>query len=227
MSPSDDRAVDPSADSHATEAPARDRPRFAYPIFLDLTDVSVLVVGGGPIGARKAAGLRNAGAVVRLVATRVSDAIDRAHFADIRERPFEVDDLDGMRLVVTATGDHDTDAAVSRAARDAGIWTNAADQPVDCEFILPAIARAGRLTVAVSTDGASPALARALRDRAAAYVTDDVAALADELAESRARVKALGESTEDIDWSPMIDRRLDAQIAFTDRLTSFPASDIE
>ena len=56
---------------------------------------------------------------------------------------------------------------MSAAARARGIWTNAADQPVDCEFILPAIARSGRVTVAVSTDGASPALAKALRDRIA------------------------------------------------------------
>jgi siroheme synthase-like protein len=212
MSPSDDPAANSPAFSPGSDTSVRARPRFAYPVFLDLAGVPALVVGGGSIGARKAAGLRDAGAVVRLVATQVSDAIDRALFTDIRERSFEVGDLDGVRLVITATGDHDTDAAVSAAAREAGIWTNAADQPVDCEFILPAISRSGRVTVAVSTDGASPALARALRDRAAAFLTDDIAALAQELADTRARVKALGESTEAIDWSPMIDRRLDSQI---------------
>ncbi len=64
------------------------------------------------------------------------------------------------------------------------------------------------MTVAVSTDGASPALAKALRDRFATMLGDDVAALAEELAEARAAVKAGGGSTEDVDWSAMIGRVL-------------------
>ncbi|MET0909770.1 MAG: bifunctional precorrin-2 dehydrogenase/sirohydrochlorin ferrochelatase [Ilumatobacteraceae bacterium] len=180
-------------------------PRFAYPVFLDLHDVPVLVVGGGPIGARKVAGLHACGASVRLVAADVSDAVDRAQCAEVRERPFADDDLDGVRLVITATGDQTTDTEIATQARQRGIWTNAADQPVDCDFILPAIVTAGRVTAAISTDGASPALAKALRDRCAAVVTDDVAALADELAVARAAIKARGESTEDVDWSPRID----------------------
>jgi siroheme synthase-like protein len=180
-------------------------PRFAYPVFLDLHDVLVLVVGGGPIGARKVAGAHAAGARVRLVATVVSDAVDRAHCAEVRERPFEDVDLDGVRLVITATGDHDTDASIADAARARAIWTNAADQPVDCDFILPAIASTGRVTAAISTDGASPALAKALRDRCASLLSEEVAALANELAAERAAVKARGESTEDIDWSPRIE----------------------
>ena len=182
--------------------------RFSYPVFLDLTDVPVLVVGAGPIGARKADALHEAGARVRVVATEMGPTLDRDRFDDVREHPFDIDDLDGIRLVITATGDADVDAAVSVAARSAGIWTNAADQPIDCEFILPAITRAGRVTVAVSTDGASPALAKALRDRIATLLDDDVVALAEELAAARAAVKAHGGSTEDVDWSAMIERVL-------------------
>jgi len=181
---------------------------FSYPVFLDLADVPVLVVGAGPIGARKAQALHEAGARVRVVATALGPDFDRDRYDDVRERPFRADDLDEVRLVITATGDVDVDAAVSAAARARGIWTNAADQPVDCEFILPAIARSGRVTVAVSTDGASPALAKALRDRIATMLGDDVAALAEELAEARAAVKADGRSTEDVDWSAMIERVL-------------------
>jgi len=183
--------------------------RFAYPVFLDLHGVLVLVVGGGHVGARKVAGLHAAGADVRLVATVVSDSVDRATCVEISERSFAAADLDGVRLVVTATGDRQTDATISALARERSIWTNAADQPVDCDFILPAIASTGGVTAAVSTDGASPALAKALRDRVAAMLTDDVAALAVELAVERADIKARGESTEDIDWSPRIDAVLD------------------
>ncbi|MGB0114277.1 MAG: bifunctional precorrin-2 dehydrogenase/sirohydrochlorin ferrochelatase [Ilumatobacteraceae bacterium] len=177
---------------------------FAYPVVLDLHDVPVLVVGGGRIGARKAAGLAAAGALVRLVATEVSTHVDRSGVDDVRERAFEPIDLDDVRLVVTATGDATVDAAVSAAARARGIWTNAADQPIDCGFILPAIVRRGRVSVAVSTDGASPALARELRNVLADLLTVEIGELADELASERAAVQASGASTEDIDWGPRV-----------------------
>ncbi len=182
--------------------------RFAYPVFLDLHAVPVLVVGGGRIGWRKASGLLAAGATVRLVATEVSHHVDRGVIeeagGEVLECSFDHDHLAGMRLVVTATGDIETDATISAAARQQGIWTNAADQPVDCEFILPAITRSGRVTGAISTDGASPALAGYLRDRLAEVLTPEVAFIADTLAAERAAVQAAGGSTEDIDWRPRI-----------------------
>ncbi len=178
---------------------------FGYPVYLDLTGVTVLVVGAGPVAARKVAGLVAAGALVRVVAPDVSAALDRDTVADLRQRTFDPADLDGVRLVVTATGRPDVDAEVAAAATAAGIWVNAADQPADCSFILPAIARRGSLAIAVSTDGASPALARRLRDHAAALLTDDVAALAEELRARRTAVRTAGGSTEDVDWSALID----------------------
>ena len=110
-----------------------------------------------------------------------------------------------MRLVVTATGVEAVDAAVAADARARGIWVNAADQPADCDFILPAIARQGPVSVAVSTDGRSPALAASLRDRIASLLTPELATLADDLAAERSAIKASGGSTEDRDWSARID----------------------
>ena len=184
------------ADEHAS--------RFGYPVFLDLHGVAVLVVGGGRIGARKADGLAAAGARVHLVAIEVSDHVDRSSLAELRVSAFTTADLAGMRLVITATGDAEVDAAVSADARAAGIWTNAADQPIDCEFILPAIARRGRVSVAVSTDGASPALARELRNVIDEMLTDEIGTLAETLAAERAAVQASGVSTEDIDWTQRV-----------------------
>jgi siroheme synthase-like protein len=174
-------------------------------VWLDLHDVPVLVVGAGPVAARKVDGLAAAGAAVRVVATAVSAALDLDAVSVLHVRPYEPGDVAGARLVVTATGDATVDAAVAADATAAGVWVNAADQPADCSFILPAIARNGTLTIAVSTDGASPALARRLRDHAGALLTDGVVALAEVLAARRADIRRAGGSTEDVDWSDLID----------------------
>ncbi len=182
--------------------------RFAYPVALDLHGVPVLVVGAGPVAARKVAGLTAAGARVRVVAPEVSAAmageVERGDVVSLDQRPFEHGDLDGVRLVVTCTGT-ETDHEVALAAAAAGIWVNAADRPDDCSFILPAVARNGSLSIAVSSDGTSPALAQRLRDESARLLSDDVAALADRLSDQRAAIKARGGSTENHDWSADID----------------------
>jgi siroheme synthase-like protein len=182
--------------------------RFEYPVALDVSGVPVRVVGAGPVAARKVAGLAIAGALVRVVAPDVSAQLDLGQVADMRRRHYEAGDLDGVRLVVTATGRPEVDAAVAADAAAAGLWVNAADQPADCSFILPAIARNGPLTIAVTTDGSSPALAGRLRDRAAALLDDDVVELAGRLSAERTTIKSQGGSTEDHDWRPIIDEAL-------------------
>lgn len=193
----------------AGERPDSSSTRFAYPVFLDLHGVFVLVVGGGPIGARKCEGLAAAGARVRLVAPSISESLDVEAIAEVHERAFRPSDLDDVRLVVAATGDQAVDAEVSSAARERGIFVNAADQPVDCDFILPAIARTGRITAAISTDGASPTLASELRNLVTELLTPEVANLAEELSAERAAVHAAGDSTEKIDWKPRVRAALD------------------
>ena len=186
--------------------------KFGYPVVLDLHGVPVLVVGAGPVAVRKIAGLVAAGADVRVVAPHVDERLDRDGIADLRARAYESGDLDGMRLVVTATGVEAVDAAVAADARAIGIWVNAADLPAECGFILPAIARQGPVSVAVSTDGTSPALAVRLRDRIATLLTPELATLADDLAAERSAIKTSGGSTEDHDWSARIDAALDAAL---------------
>ena len=187
----------------------RDQQRFAYPVSLDLRRVPVLVVGGGPVGARKVAGLARAGARVRLVAREIGGDVVRSSVSEVHEREFVPGDLDGVRLVVTATGIATVDTSIAAAARERGIWVNAADQPDDCDFILPAVHRSGRVTVAIGTDGASPALAQWLRDRVGelldVHAGGDVAALAEELSLARDRIRADGGSTEEVDWSARIE----------------------
>jgi precorrin-2 dehydrogenase/sirohydrochlorin ferrochelatase len=182
---------------------------FGYPVYLDVHDVVVLVVGAGRVGARKAAALADAGAVVRVVAPDVDPELGAAAVGSIARRAYEPSDLEGVRLVITATGIADVDSTVAADATARGIWVNAADRPVDCTFILPAVARRGDISVAVSTDGTSPAIASWLRDRIGDEIlTDDVLAVAEKIATRRREVQTAGGSTEDVDWRAEIDRLL-------------------
>lgn len=185
-----------------------------YPVMLDLRGRRVLIVGAGPIATRKAEGVLADGALVRVVAPAVCDEMLALKNANpntitIDTRAYEVADLDGAWLVITATNDRTVQQQVYDDAVAACCWVNAADDPDRCAFILPAVHREGPVTVSVSTAGASPALAQALRDRMRACVPSDIAAIADELRERRATIKAAGGSTEAIDWRPIVDGLLD------------------
>lgn len=144
-----------------------------YPVYLDLEGRDVLVVDSGTMAREKADGLRAAGAAVSLVA---ADAFSDA-------------DVEGKALVVAAT-DEKTGARVAAAAGRANVFCNVADVPRHCSFILPAIHREGPITVAVSTGGASPALAQWLRGQIAELVRPEHARLAERLRALRPWAKA-------------------------------------
>ncbi|MEP7114573.1 MAG: NAD(P)-dependent oxidoreductase [Ilumatobacteraceae bacterium] len=177
---------------------------FDYPIMLDLTGVPVLVVGGGMVAFRKIEGLVKAHADVAVVAPWVVDAI-RELPVRVTLRRFESSDLTAVRLAITATDDPVVNAAVAAEANERGIWVNSADDPANCTFTLPAVARDGVVTVAVGTGGSSPALASHLRGALEKWLVEIGAARAAvELAAQRSEFKANGVSTESIDWSDRV-----------------------
>ncbi len=143
-----------------------------YPIFANLTDKPCLVVGGGAVGERKVQDLRIAGARVTVVSPNLTPALaELAGAGEIRHlaEDFRPEHVSGMAMVMAATDDPEVNARVSAAAQAAAIWVNVADAPEFCTFIVPAQVRRGDLTVAISTGGASPALARKLREELQQY----------------------------------------------------------
>jgi siroheme synthase-like protein len=139
-----------------------------YVACLDLKGLRCLVVGRGAMADEKVEGLRACGADV-VVAEEYDPAL-----------------LDGVWLVVVANGDGER---IFADANERRIFCNVADVPHLCSFILPALHRRGPITVAVSTAGASPALAQWLRDRFAAQVGFEHEQLAGELQRIRPWVK--------------------------------------
>jgi precorrin-2 dehydrogenase/sirohydrochlorin ferrochelatase len=138
-----------------------------YPIFAVIEDKPCLVVGGGAVGERKVQDLLAAGARVSVVSQTLSPALtslaSRGEIIYLSEN-FVDTQVEGMALVMAATDDPEVNARVSIAAQARGIWVNVADEPEHCTFIVPAQVRRGDLTLAISTGGASPALARQVRE---------------------------------------------------------------
>lgn len=197
-----------------------------YPVNLVLEARRCLVVGGGPVAARKAEGLLACGAQVHLVAPQVGAEVRRLarceHGPGVgtagdeplsqfhqgliwEERAYASKDLLGCCLVVAATDDQAANRAVAADAEEAGVWVNVADDPDACMFTLPAVLRSGPVMVAVSTGGHSPALAGWLRTRLAEQVGPEYGVLAELLSEARDQLRASGRSTEGLDWKSALD----------------------
>ncbi len=139
-----------------------------YPVFLDLKDKPVLVVGGGRVAERKVYTLLDAGAKITIIAKEISynlNGLLEQNKALLLGRRFLPRHLDGVFLVIAATDDPQLNAEVAREARRRGVLVNAVDQPEECTFILPSLVKRGDLIIAVSTSGKSPALAKKLRKR--------------------------------------------------------------
>jgi precorrin-2 dehydrogenase / sirohydrochlorin ferrochelatase len=155
-----------------------------YMACLDLTGRRCLVVGGGTVGLEKARGLLAAGAEVDVTAPEVVDELRDLPVRWIRAR-YASSDLTGYWLVIAATPDRAVNRRVFDDAEASGVFCNVADDPELCSFILPAIHRQGPIAVAVSTGGASPALAQRLRSEISELVTPRHAELAEELRKLR------------------------------------------
>jgi siroheme synthase-like protein len=157
-------------------------------MFLEVGDRPCVVIGGGTIAEGKVNGLLAAGAAVTVVSPTLTEVLaGAARTGRITHRPraYRDGDLAGFTLGFVATDDGAVNAAVAAEGRRRGVWVNAADDPAHCDFILPAVVRRGALAVAVSTGGASPALARAVREELEQHLGEDYAALVDVVGEVR------------------------------------------
>jgi len=137
-----------------------------YPIFVDLQDQGVLVVGGGEVAERKIRDLLTYGCRVSLASLRLTPylkgLVDRG---EIRRIDPDVPDesFDSFFMVISATDDSGLNSRIASKAKAHGILVNSVDQPLDCTFIMPSVVRSGGLQIAISTGGKSPALAKKIR----------------------------------------------------------------
>ena len=159
-----------------------------FPIYLDMTRRRCLVIGGGAVAERKIANLLEAGAEVTVLSPDVTENIARwskRELLQLKARRFRDGDLAGFELAFVATDDPEVNDAAYREGQSGGVWINTADDPAHCDFILPSVLRRGDLTVAVSSGGNSPALARTIREELELYLTQEYETLAQMAAEAR------------------------------------------
>jgi len=133
-----------------------------YPIYLDLSQRRVVVVGAGKVGMRKIRGLLDAGAQVTVVSPEGAGDLAGTNWI---QREYRRGDLSGAFLAYAATEVRRVNEAVTEEARELAIPINVADAPADCGFIVPARLQIDDLQIAVSTGGTKPGRAAAIRDR--------------------------------------------------------------
>jgi siroheme synthase-like protein len=164
-----------------------------YMACLKLTGRRCLVVGAGAVGLEKIEGLLACDAGVHVIATEVDSPVQELADAgdiELTVRPYRRGDLEGHFLAIAATSDTDVNVAVFEEAESRSMLCNVVDVPPLCSFILPAIVRTGPISIAISTAGASPALAKRMKREIGELFGDQYAELAELLNDARGWAKA-------------------------------------
>lgn len=163
-----------------------------YSMNLRISGREAVVVGGGRVAYRKVQGLLDAEARVTVVSPELTDGLmNLAENAQISWRPkqFSSEDLEGALLIIAATNDRQTNLAVKKHAA-ANQLVNLADDPEESDFQVPSVLKRGKLTIAVSTSGASPVLAKKICGQLEQMFDEQYESYLDFLASSRNKIKA-------------------------------------
>lgn len=178
-----------------------------YPVFINLKDCVCLVAGLGAVGRRKAEGLIASGPkLIRLVDPAPAQTEEQRLAAQARaagvnlvreERSFAPEDLEDCVLAFAATGDREVNQYIARLCQKRNIMCNAADDPDISGFLVPAVWRQANIQAAISTSGASPALAAHIRDELAIFLDGRYTVLAQLLDHLRPLLLELNLGTEE------------------------------
>ncbi|MDD3312007.1 bifunctional precorrin-2 dehydrogenase/sirohydrochlorin ferrochelatase [Pseudodesulfovibrio sp.] len=171
-----------------------------YPIFVNLENKRCLVVGAGEVGKRKIQSLLDAGPGWLTIVDTAPAAPELAPLlardnVEFFQRGFEDTDVDGRFLVIACTSSETVNWRISNLCAERGILCNIVDQPEKCSFIVPATVKRGDLTVAISTAGRSPAMAKRIRKELQENFGEEYASLLTLMGRLRPLLLGLGRTT--------------------------------
>ncbi len=160
------------------------------PIALDVAGKLCLVVGGGPVAARKARSLLECAAKVRVVAPQLCETLETLRGQiEYSKRAFQPDDCAECRLIFACANRREVNEQVAIEARRLGLWCNIADDSISSDFHGAATIRRGGMTIAISTNGGSPALSKHLKAKIESVVGDEYAQLLELMSARRATIE--------------------------------------
>jgi precorrin-2 dehydrogenase/sirohydrochlorin ferrochelatase len=165
-----------------------------YPIYLDIEDRNVVIIGGGNVCARKAETMMKYGARVTVFSPEFTEEIEqwaREGCLGIRRKRYEAADLDDAHIVIASTDDQSVNEQIAADCRARRIPVNVVDVTPLCEFIIPAIIEKGSIQIAISTGGKSPAIARTLKEDLQRMIGPEYAEVNDVLATLRDEAKRI------------------------------------
>lgn len=160
-----------------------------FPFFIDIQDKEGLIVGGGRIAAHKIEKLRPFGARLTVISPEIRRELAEDTSLICLKREFTDSDIRGKHFVIAASDNRELNARIGRICREAGILVNVADDRENCGFLFPALVKEGRLTVGISTGGASPQVAAAVRSRTAQELPGQMESILDYLESIRELAK--------------------------------------
>jgi siroheme synthase-like protein len=179
-----------------------------YPIFLNISRKKCVVVGGGRVALRKVRALLEYGAGVEVISPDpCPELIELAKSGRIHilHRHYQPGDLQKAVIAIAATDNSALNQQVIKEAKGKAVLVNVIDEPENSDFIVPSYVRRGSMTIAVSTAGKSPALARKIRTRLEKELGDEYASLVRLIGEVRAEVKRQGIKVTGDDWQEALD----------------------
>lgn len=179
-----------------------------YPVFLNISHRRCIVVGGGRVALRKARVLLEHGADVTVISPDLCHEL--AELAESGEisalaREYQAGDLENAFVAIAATDNSAVNRQVVAETRRGAVLVNVVDDAENSDFIVPSYLRRGEITIAVSTNGKSPALARKIRLRLERELGDEYALLANLISEVRMQVKREGIEVDSDGWQEALD----------------------
>ena len=174
-----------------------------YPIFLNLEGKRCVVIGGGRVAEGKLVKLAESGSQITVISPEATPTIRQAAqqgSIEWLQRKYQPGDLDGAFIAIAATNRRSVNQQIFEEAQQLGVLLNVVDDPERCGFIAPSIIERGPVTVAISTSGASPALARKLRETLSDSPALQWADLSDVVVRARNHLKANKVSVDPQRW---------------------------